>query len=95
VLRRLATLAVLFVIGLGVSPSFGQQQQQQFDVCIGEYEGKCFSHTVWLPCGVDINAWAKQTCSSLLGGEGGFNSAQLQNKEGNRCGYAQYRIICK
>jgi hypothetical protein len=55
-------------------------------VCVGEYEGSCPPHDVFVGCS-NPNVWAANACIK-------FTSVKLSDVSGNKCGYALFQIAC-
>ena len=64
-----------------------QEITRSFRVCTGEYERACDPHDAYLYCYVDVNAWAKAKCDR-------FKIQQLNSRDGNKCGYSLYEVLC-
>lgn len=58
-----------------------------YKVCVGEYEGACQAHDVYLYCYTDVSAWAKQKCSS-------YSASRYNTYGGNKCGYGMDLVTC-
>jgi hypothetical protein len=87
------TIFVLAVLLLSVSFA----NAQTFVVCSGQFRANCqAAHDVFLPCGGDVHAWAKDSCK-LVGSsdEPKYLMARTHQKSGNACGYEIWRITCR
>jgi hypothetical protein len=60
---------------------------QTYRICVGEYERACQPHEVYLYCGINVEAWAKDRCTSP-------RIRQLNSYGGNKCGYSLVEVIC-
>jgi len=70
------------------SPSPSKQDvTRSFRVCMGEYEKACDPHDSYLYCGVDPATWAKGRCDR-------FKIQQLNSRDGNKCGYTLFEVLC-
>src|SRR5262249_35280860 len=55
-------------------------------VCVGEFEGQCPPHDVFVGCS-NPNAWAANNCLK-------YTSVKKSDVSGNRCGYAIFEVAC-
>jgi hypothetical protein len=88
-------IVVLVVVlpALAQAPQISPQQTT-FSVCEGEYERNCPDHDAFTYCGT-INGWAVQACKIQNSREPPkFQLIKLQDRSGNKCGYALWRVIC-
>jgi hypothetical protein len=58
-----------------------------YRVCTGEYERACQPHEVYLYCYDNVEAWAKNRCTS-------YNLRRLNSYGGNKCGYSLDEVRC-
>jgi hypothetical protein len=92
-------LSTYIVASLIVLPAVAQapgtlSQAPTFSVCEGEYERNCPNHDAYTYCGT-ITGWAEQACKIQNSPEPAkYRLIKLQDRSGNRCGYALWRVMC-
>ncbi|MBH5396324.1 hypothetical protein HZZ13_00620 [Bradyrhizobium sp. CNPSo 4010] len=96
---RELTLSSCIVASAVVLPAQAQappisSQPTIFSVCEGEFERNCPDHDAFTYCGT-INGWAEQACKIQNSREPPkYRLIKLQDRSGNKCGYAQWKVIC-
>jgi hypothetical protein len=93
----LSTCTVALVVAW---PALAQAPQTSrpgttFSVCEGEYERECREdHDAYTYCGT-IRGWAEQACKIQNSPEPPkYQLIKMNDRAGNRCGYAIWRVIC-
>jgi hypothetical protein len=70
----------------------------EFRLCIGEYEGGCFSaHERYEYCGASPDVVAARICNTVIDNKGQpvpYHVTLLNDRGGNKCGYSLYRVEC-
>jgi hypothetical protein len=71
---------------------------QTFKLCEGEYiephkGNQCQAYDVYAYCG-DADNQAARVCKGL-GGSGAHSMVKVRDIGGNKCGYANYMVVCK
>jgi hypothetical protein len=86
-----AALGSMFVYFAG--KSLFMAKRQTFQVCMGEYSGRCLAGSIHIACKSDLSGWAKRTQPSACYHIESITP--IQNEPGNECGYATLRFECK
>ena len=99
-----ATGVVAFLLVCGHVPykakAASAEHTESYTVCIGESEKLCPEqpqHDAWFPCGTTEIDAARSLCKTYYSSRQEvmpFRILKLYDENGNRCGYAGFRILC-
>jgi hypothetical protein len=92
--QKRAILVFITTISMTAMPSKRVFSEGRFDICFGEYESVCRTHsyTLFLNC---MDRETPQQVASRLCHTPEFRIQGLFSEGGNMCGYAWYSILCE